>query len=43
MRGDTLEEEIIIADDKPGAENSVVSMRAQSIHLIKLERITNQV
>jgi hypothetical protein len=43
IRGDTLEEEIIIADDKPGAENSVVSMRAQSIHLIKMKRITNQV
>jgi hypothetical protein len=43
MRGDTLEEEIIIADDKPGAENSFVSMRAQSIHLIKMKRINNQV
>ncbi len=43
IRGDTLEEEIIIADDKSGAENFVVSMRAQSIHLIKMKRITNEV
>ncbi|CAF3995165.1 unnamed protein product [Rotaria sp. Silwood1] len=41
MRGDTLEEEIIIADDKPGAENNVVSMRTHSIHFIKMKRITN--
>ncbi len=43
MRGDTLEEEIIIANDKPGVENSIVSMGAQSIHLIKMQRITNEV
>jgi hypothetical protein len=43
MRGDILEEEIIIADDKPAAENSVVSMRAQSIHSIKMQRITDQI
>ena len=43
MRGNTLEEEIIIADDNPGAENNFVSMRTQSIHLIKMKRITNQV
>jgi hypothetical protein len=43
IRGDTLEEEVIIADDKPGAENIVVSMRAQSIHQIRMKRITNQV
>lgn len=43
LRGDILEEEIIIADDKPGVENSLVSMRAQSIHLIKMQRIIDQV
>ncbi|CAF1316721.1 unnamed protein product [Didymodactylos carnosus] len=40
IRGDTLEEEIIIADDKPAAENILVSMRAQSINLKKMKRIT---
>lgn len=40
MRGDTLEEEIIMSDDKPGAENIVVPMRAQSIHRKKMKRIT---
>lgn len=43
MRGDTLEEEIIIAEDKPGDENSVVSMRALSMHIIKMKRVTDQV
>lgn len=40
MREDTLEEEIVITDDKPGADNVVVSMRAHSIHIIKMKRIT---
>ncbi|CAF4697456.1 unnamed protein product, partial [Rotaria magnacalcarata] len=42
MRGDTLVEEIIIAEDKPGDENSLVSMRTHSIHLIKMKRITDE-
>jgi hypothetical protein len=41
MRGDTLEEEIIIAEDKPTTENKVESIRTQSIHLIKMKRITD--
>ena len=43
MRGDSLEEEIIIANDKPGDENSVVSMGALSIYFIKMKRVTDQV
>jgi hypothetical protein len=41
MRVDTLEEEILIVDDKPGDENTLISMRAISIHLIKMKRISD--
>ena len=41
MRADTLEEEILSAEDKPGAENAVVSMRTLSIHLIKMKRMSD--
>ncbi|CAF4309044.1 unnamed protein product [Rotaria socialis] len=40
MRGDVLEEEILITEDKPGIEDVVVSIRANSIHLMKMRRIS---
>lgn len=41
MRGDTLEEEIITADDKPADGKNLVSMYAHSIHHIQMKRMTN--
>lgn len=38
IRGDTLQEEIIISDDKPGFENVLVSMPTHSIHIVKMKR-----
>ncbi|CAM4836834.1 unnamed protein product, partial [Rotaria magnacalcarata] len=40
MRGDILEEEILITEDKPGIEDVVVSIRANSIHRMKMRRIS---
>jgi len=40
MRGDTLEEEILITDDNPGIQNVVVSVRAHSIHSIRMKRMS---
>ena len=41
IRGDTLEEEILMVDDKPGAKDTLVSMRALSVHLIKMKRTSD--
>lgn len=41
MRGDTLEEEIITADDKPADGKNLVSMGVHSIHHIQMKRITD--
>ncbi|CAF3735461.1 unnamed protein product [Rotaria sp. Silwood1] len=38
MRGNILEEEILITDDNPSIENVVVSVRARSIHLMTMRR-----
>jgi hypothetical protein len=38
MRGDILEEEIIITDDNPAKENVVVSVRPKSIHLMTMKK-----
>jgi hypothetical protein len=40
MRGDTLEEQILTTDDNPGIENVVVSVRAHSIHSIRMKRMS---
>jgi len=40
MRGDTLEEEILITDDNPGIQNVLVSVRAHSIHSIRMKRMS---
>jgi hypothetical protein len=42
MQGDTLNEEIMMADDKPSVDNKIVSLRAQSMHFIKMTRLVNQ-
>ncbi|CAF0840421.1 unnamed protein product [Adineta steineri] len=40
MRGDILEEEIVITDDTPAVKNVLVSVRARSLHLIQMRRIS---
>ncbi|UJR18490.1 hypothetical protein I4U23_005396 [Adineta vaga] len=41
MRGNILEEEILTTDDTPAIKNKVVSVRARSMHLIKMTRVSN--
>lgn len=41
MRGNFLEEEIIMVNDNPGDGNNLVSIRASSMHQIKMKRIDN--
>ncbi|CAF1295098.1 unnamed protein product [Rotaria sordida] len=43
MRGDILEEQTLITDDNPAIEDVVVSIRARSIHLIKMTRLHAEV
>lgn len=38
MRGDILEEEILITDDNPAIDNVVVSVRPQSIHMMRFRK-----
>ena len=40
IRGEILEEEIIITEDKPAKENVVVSVRPNSIHLMTMKQIS---
>ena len=40
IRKEILEEEILITDDTPSVENVVVSVRAQSIHLMTMSRVS---
>jgi hypothetical protein len=40
IRGEILEEEILITDDTPAVENVVVSVRARSIHLMTMSRVS---
>ncbi|CAF2813705.1 unnamed protein product [Rotaria sp. Silwood2] len=40
MRGDVLEEETLIVDDTQASPDVVVSIRAHSIHLIKMKKIS---
>ncbi|CAF0993761.1 unnamed protein product [Adineta steineri] len=40
MREDTLEEEVLMTDDNPAIENAIVSLRLQSIHKIKMKRMS---
>ena len=42
LRSDILKEEVINADDKPGVEDTVVSMRTHSIHFIEMKQITDE-
>lgn len=39
MRGDILEEEILITDDNPAVDGIVVSVPPRSIHLFQLKRV----
>ena len=39
IRGDILEEEIYITEDNPAVDNVVVSVKAQSIHLMRMKRM----
>jgi len=41
MRGDYLEEEILVTNDNPGIQNVVVSIRVLSIHTIRVKRMPN--
>jgi hypothetical protein len=40
MRGDILEEEIVMTADNPAVKDTLVSVRAHSIHLKKMRRIS---
>lgn len=42
MHGMSLHEEIVMINDKTAIENMVVSLPTQSIHLIKMERVSNE-
>ena len=41
MRGDTLEEQVLVTDDNPAVPNVIVSVRAHSIHTVKLKQMSN--
>ncbi|UJR18286.1 hypothetical protein I4U23_005189 [Adineta vaga] len=41
MRGNILEEKLITTDDTPAIKNKIVSVRARSVHLIKMTRVSN--
>ncbi|UJR12916.1 hypothetical protein I4U23_017090 [Adineta vaga] len=40
MREDILEEEVLMTDDNPAIENVIVSLRIQSVHKIKMKRMS---
>jgi hypothetical protein len=40
LRGDILEEEILITDDKPAIKDVVVSIQAHSIHLMRMKKVS---
>lgn len=42
MRGDILEEQILITDDIPAEDNRVVSVKSKSLHLMTMKRISNR-